>query len=159
MEIRWLRAPDRESVREELEDLVRRRLLERSGWLERLRDLMATVKGWAEELGWATRLVDKRMQDPEIGDYRAPSLLLQKEATRLYLEPIGRDAPGIEGVVDLCLMPSYDDVARLTTDGDRWKVRYVFEDMSAGNGRGAPARPLTKAAIRRVFDAMHIHAG
>ncbi|WP_165232133.1 hypothetical protein [Aquisphaera insulae] len=159
VEIHWLRAPERETVRGELESLARRRVQERTEWLGRLRDLVTTVKGWADELDWAAKVVDKRMEDAEIGGYRAPSLLLQRESVRLYLEPIGRSAPGIEGVVDLCLMPSYDDVARLTNEGDRWKVRYVFDDVVPGNGRADRVRPLTKATIRRVFDAMQIHAG
>jgi hypothetical protein len=31
---------------------------------------------------------------------------------RELLEPIGRPAPGIEGIVDLYLMPAYDDIER-----------------------------------------------
>ena len=33
--------------------------------------------------------------------YQAPALLLQKETARVLLEPVGRAAPGAEGVVDL----------------------------------------------------------
>ena len=47
-----------------------------------------TVKAWADQLDWATKVVDKKMEDAEIGNYKAPGLLLQKEAVRLFLEPV-----------------------------------------------------------------------
>src|SRR5262245_26987296 len=90
---------DKEKVREE--------------WLERLSGLVETVRRWAQDLDWSTRRIEKKMEDSEIGTYKAPALLLQKEAIRVLLEPIAHAAPGVEGIVDLYLMPAYDDVARL----------------------------------------------
>src|SRR5205823_3073092 len=81
-------------------------------WLGRLTSLIQQVQKWVQAWGWATRQIDKKMEDPEIGTYRAPALLMQEGTTRLLLEPIGRSAaPDTEGIVDLYLMPAYDDVA------------------------------------------------
>ena len=120
----------------------------------------STVKGWAVELDWATRIVDKKMEDAEIGNYKAPGLLIQQETVRLLLEPVARSAPGTEGVVDLYLMPSYDDIASLYYYNNQWNVHYMFEGTpTVGNILEAEAKPLTKATLRKVFDEMKAHAG
>ena len=65
----------------------------RDEWLARLSDLVETVRGWAEDLDWSTRRIETKMDDLEIGDYKAPALIIQKETVRAILEPIGRSAP------------------------------------------------------------------
>lgn len=144
----------------EREKVAPGRMARQREWLDRLTQLVTTVRGWAEELEWATRAVTKEMEDAEIGDYSAPALLLQQDATRLFLEPIAREAPGTEGVVDLYLMPSYDDIASLYYHHRRWNIQYVFQKTSAAPAsREGEAKPLTKAAFRKVLDQMKAHAG
>jgi hypothetical protein len=155
----WVRPPAREEIRAELEEVARQRITARQEWLERLRKLLITVKGWAEELGWATRIVEKKMEDAEIGDYKAPALLLQRESVRLFLDPVARDAPGTDGAVDLCLMPTYDDIASLYHYNNRWNLHYMYRGSQVvANGREGEAKPLTKAAFRKVLDEMKAHA-
>ena len=84
----------------------------RDEWLARLSDLVETVRGWAEELDWSTRRIETKMEDSEIGNYKAPALIIQKETVRAILQPIGRSAPGVAGVVDFYIMPAYDDIAQ-----------------------------------------------
>jgi len=81
-------------------------------WLDLLADLMSQVKSWAEELGWSTRQIVKKMKDSRLGAYEAPALLMQKETTRVLLDPVTRFAPGADGVVDLYLMPAEDQSRR-----------------------------------------------
>ena len=160
MEFNWIKPPAQEATQEDMEEIARHRVTARHEWLEKLRRLVTTVKGWAEELDWATKTVEKKMEDAEIGNYKAPGLLLQHETVRLFLEPVARTAPGADGVVDLYLMPSYDDIASLYYYNDRWNVHYLFgETPTVGNLREAEARPLTKATLRKVFSEMKAHAG
>jgi hypothetical protein len=159
-EFNWIKEPTQEVAREELESIARQRMTARHEWLEKLRKLVATVKGWAHEFDWATRVVEKKIEDAEIGNYKAPGLLLQMETVRLFLEPVARAVPGTEGVVDLYLMPSYDDIASLYYYDNRWNVHYLFEGTpTVGNIRDADAKPLTKATLRKLFDEMKAHAG
>ncbi len=45
---------------------------------------------------------------------KRPALLMQEgPSAGLILEPIARSAPGADGVVDLYLLPAYDDIASL----------------------------------------------
>jgi hypothetical protein len=156
----WIHPPAQEETRKELEGIATERLRERGEWLERLRKLVATIKAWADELDWATRTIEKKMEDAEIGNYNAPCLLLQQETIRLFLEPIARVAPGTEGAVDLYLMPSYDDIASLYYYKNRWNIHYMFQGVpSAGNMRESEGKPLTKATLRKLFDEMKAHAG
>lgn len=144
--VEWIGRPPRGATRDELEGVARRRVQARREWILKLRKLVATVKRWADELDWATKVVEKKMEDAEVGNHRAPALLPQHEAVRLFLEPVARSAPGAEGLVDLYLMPSYDDVASLYYYDDRWNVHYMFQGTpTVGSIHEAEAEPLTKA--------------
>lgn len=78
----------------------------RDEWLQRLSELVRTIESWAQELGWATRQIQVTLSDSQIGNYKAPALLIQEDTIRILLEPIARSAPGADGVVDLYLMPA-----------------------------------------------------
>ncbi len=125
----------------------------RDEWLARLSDLVETVRGWAQELDWSTRRIETKMDDSETGDYKAPALLVQKETVRAILQPIGRSAPGVEGVVDFYIMPAYDDIARLFFYDGRWHLYHEFP--------GAPDvephsrdQPLSRETFQAVLEAM-----
>jgi hypothetical protein len=159
-EFNWIKPPAQEVTREELEGIARQRVATRHEWLEKLRKLVATVKAWADELDWTTKVVDKKMEDAEIGNYKAPGLLLQQKTVRLFLEPVARTAPRTEGLVDLYLMPSYDDIASLYYYNNCWNVHYMFEGTpTVGDILEAEAKPLTKATLLKVFNEMKAHAG
>ncbi len=141
--------------REELKQEAVERLAKRLEWLDRLSKLIDTVEGWAQALGWSTKRVRKELNDSEIGAYRTHALLLQEETTRVLLEPVGRSAPDAEGVVDLYLLPAYDDIATLYYYDGRWNLHYVAPGTAApGSIRQAHAQPLSKSSLRKVLDEM-----
>ena len=159
-EVNWIERPVQREMQQELEEIARQRITSRYDWLAKLGKLVTTVSKWAEELDWATRTVDKKMEDAEIGNYRAPGLLLQQETVRLLLEPIARIAPGAEGAVDLYLMPSYDDIASLYYYSNRWNLHYVFQETPhVATPLETEGKPLTKLTLRKVLDEMRAHAG
>jgi hypothetical protein len=135
-------AEDKEKLREE--------------WLERLSGLVETVRGWAQDLDWSTRQIEKKIEDSQLGTYTAPALLLQKETVRALLEPIAHSAPGVEGIVDFYLMPAFDDIARLFFYDDGWQLHYMFPGAPAVATvvRGAETRPLSKERFQSVLEAM-----
>jgi hypothetical protein len=157
--LQWIQPPPQPEVRAELEGIVRERLIARQEWLKKLSSLVAQVATWAHDLDWSTRVVEKSMEDAEIGNYSAPGLLLQWESVRLFLEPVARSVPGTDGIVELYLMPSYDDIAGLYYYGGRWNVHYVFDsDPAVATVREGEAKPLTKSTLSRVLDEMKAHA-
>ena len=126
-----------------------------NAWLERLSDLVATIRSWAKDLDWSTRQIEKKMKDSQVGTYTAPALILQKETIRVLLEPIARTAPGAEGVVDLYLMPALDDIASLYYHDGRWQLHYLFPSSApVGNIREAEPMPLSKATLQSVLEEM-----
>lgn len=154
-ELKWIRAPEQAATRADLESIARARVALRRLWIEKLDKLVEKVTTWATELEWSAKRIQKRMEDSELGDYLAPALLVQKGSVRLFLEPVARAAPGAEGVVDLYLMPSYDDIASLYYYNGRWNVHYVFPGAaSVAAIDEAAAMPLTKPTIERVFREM-----
>jgi hypothetical protein len=99
------------------------------------------------------------MQDSQIGTYTAPALLLQKETARMLLEPIARSAPGVDGIVDLYLMPAYDDIASLYFYDSTWHVHYMFPGSpTVATIKDAEQQPLSKESFEAVLDAMTTNA-
>ncbi len=128
-------------------------------WLDRLNSLIRQVDEWAKDLGWATRWIEKRMEDCETGNYVAPALLLQEETTRVLLEPIAQSAPGAEGVVDLYLMPAYDDIASLYFSKGAWQVLYMSPSLpSANTNQDAKPKRLTRKIFEMVLTEMRHNA-
>lgn len=127
----------------------------RDEWLGRLNQLVEKVKLWAESLDWSTRRLDKPMKDMDLGRYQAPSLMMQKEFTRILVDPIGHSTPGSEGVVDLYLMPAVDDVASIYFYNGCWNI-YDWR-MDSGGGDTPPEaadKPLTKETFAEVLERL-----
>ena len=131
----------------------------RDDWLKRLSGLIEQIRDWVVESGWSTRTIEKGMQDLEIGAYTAPALLMQQDTYRVLLEPITRAAPGADGVVDLYLLPAYDDIASLYHCDGEWRLHYMFPGTpTVATIRDAAAVPLSKEALRDVLDEMKKNA-
>ena len=156
----WSATPDDPgAARAEIETEIVARLTERSAWISRVSELVGQVEQWARELGWATRRIEKKLEDARIGKHRVPALVMQEDTCRVLLEPIGRSVPGAEGVVDLYLMPAYDDIATLYYYADRWHLHYLFPGgRAAPTVREADALPLTKETLEKVLAEMRQHA-
>ena len=131
----------------------------RTEWLDRLSSLMTLVGAWAEELDWSSRQIEKRMKDARLGSYGAPALIMQKGTTRVLLDPIARFAPGTDGVVDLYLMPAYDDIASLFFIDGGWRLQHMLPAVpTAATTRKIKPRPLSKEVLTQVLDEMIAHA-
>lgn len=131
----------------------------RDAWLQRLNSLIDQVKQWASELDLPTRLIQVNLKDPELGKYNASALLIQDEGIKILLEPIAPSASGADGVVDLYLMPSYDDIASLYLIDGKWMMHYMFPgDPTVGNIQDAIATELTKDSFQKVLEAMKKNA-
>jgi hypothetical protein len=155
----WIKPPQEESTKAELEQIARERVTERVAWIRRVADLVRTVEAWAKEFGWSTKRIDKKIEDSRLGNHKAAGLVMQEDAVRILLEPISATAPGSDGLVDLYLMPGYDDIASLYhRDGD-WHIHYVFPAPKAVAGiKEGESRPLSKKNLGVVLDAMKKHA-
>ncbi len=149
----WSGTPDDPgAAREEIQTEIAARIEERSIWLNRLSSLVGQVEQWARELDWSTRRVEKKLDDAWIGRHRVPALLMQEDTCRILLEPVGRSAPGAEGVVDLYLLPAYDDIARLYYYGDRWNLHYLFPGTKpVASVRESEALSLSKETFAKVL--------
>jgi len=145
---------------ERFNDDARLRVKTLHEWLTNLNGLVESVQGWAQELGWSTKVIQKAMDDSQIGSYKAPALLLQEETTRVLLEPITRMTPASNGVVDLYLMPAYEDIASLAFYDKKWHIHYLKpQDVAIAGIREAQSKPLSKTSFRQVLEEMKSHAG
>ncbi|MCA9045607.1 MAG: hypothetical protein KDA69_14870 [Planctomycetaceae bacterium] len=131
----------------------------REQWRARLTDLIGQIQNWASDLGWTTRQIDVSVDDSELGRYSLPALLIQEGGIRILVEPVTHSAPGADGVVDLYLMPGYDDIASLYSIEGDWKLHYMFPGTSAvATIRDAESKSLTCDSLREVLDEMKKNA-
>ena len=90
--------------------------------------------------------------------HKVPALLLQEGTVRVLLEPVSRRVTGADGVVDLYLMPAYDDVASLFYREGNWHVHYV---IPGGNGsavvKDAESGPFSKETLDMLLQEMKKH--
>lgn len=156
----WSGTPDDPgAAREEIEAEITARMKDRSIWIDRVAALVSQVEEWARELGWATRRLEKNLDDPRIGKHRVPALLMQEETCRALLEPMGRSASGAEGVVDLYLMPAYDDIGRLYYDGHQWNLyEMVPGPKQTAQKRDSEAPPFSKDSLEKLLAEMKRNA-
>ncbi|HJT30650.1 MAG TPA: hypothetical protein VJ783_01190 [Pirellulales bacterium] len=156
----WSGTPnDPKSAKIQMEKEAEERMRERVRWIRSVESLVDTVEDWAAELEWSTRRIEKKLDDGWIGTHRVPALLMQEDTCRVLLEPVGRSAPGVEGVVDLYLLPAYDDIATLYYYDNRWHLHHAFPDVSdAATAREAQAVALSKEALAKVLAEMRQNA-
>ena len=157
-EFTWIKAPGKESTKAKLEEIAHQRIAERTDWIRRASDLMKLVEAWAKEFGWSTKRVEKRIEDSRLGNHKVAALVMQEHTVRVLLEPISASAPASDALVDLCLMPGYDDIARLYHQEDGWHVYYVFPTKLADGTAEGETRPLSKRTFGLVLDLMKKHA-
>ncbi|QEH34604.1 hypothetical protein OJF2_31450 [Aquisphaera giovannonii] len=125
-------------------------------WLSRLDKLVGEVEGWARASGWRTRRIQKTINERQLGEYKAPVLLMEKDAIEVVLNPVARRVPGADGAVDLYLAPAYDDIASLYFEGDRWVV-YRGKHPGPGETHGAleiEPRPYDERAMAEILEGM-----
>jgi hypothetical protein len=85
---------------------------------------------------------------------------MQEGTSRVLLEPIGRSSPGTEGIVDLYLMPAYDDIASFYYYGGRWNLHYRLggEKLPAAGAGDDQALPLSKDVLEKALADLRQHA-
>ncbi len=128
-------------------------------WLSHLNELVSQVRSWSEEFDWTTRQVEKQLDDSVIGKHMVPCLVLQQNAVRILLEPIARSAPNAEGVVDLYLMPGWDDIASLYLVDGQWQLHYMYPgEATVPSIRDAEPQPLSKETLNAVLSEMKQNA-
>lgn len=132
----------------------------KSEWLERLDVLVADVQAWAAASGWRTRRIQKTVEERELGRYKVPVLLMEKNAVEVVLNPVARFVPDVDGAVDLYLSPAYDDIASLYHEAGRWFVHYSEPPTITANGGiiETPSQPYSEAVIRAILDGMAVNA-
>lgn len=157
--IDWNGTPDAPGAAQpELEQEIHKRLRLRQEWVARVTDLVERIDAWGKELGWSTRKVDKKLEDSRVGTHKVPALLLQEATVRVLLEPVSRAAPGSGGVVDLYVIPAYDDIASLYFREGAWYIHYLFPGAKAvGDLKDVEALPLAKEHLAAVLEEMKRH--
>ena len=132
----------------------------RAECLDRLDALISLVKNWVEASGWRTRRVTKPVTEPGLGRHEVPLLLIERGEVGVALSPLARIDPRGDGVVDLYLMPAYDDVVSLHFEGGGWFISDAFPtDPTAPRLVIENERlSLNEGTMNRVLDAVAAHA-
>jgi len=146
-------------IQGELEEEVLRRMKARSEWIESIHALVDEVEKYTFDLGWSTRKILYELDDSYIGKHKLPALIMQKDLCKVVLQPVSRTPQGASGLVDLYLLPQYDDIASLYFYNDRWNVHYLFDnDEQVNTIREARSKPLSEEVLNDVLKEMAAHA-
>jgi hypothetical protein len=133
---------------------------QRDQFQNRVKALVDQVRQWVEPHGWATKPYMKKMRDVDKQTYLIPALFLQKGTIRVLLDPVAYDVPGAEGVVDLYLMPTYDDLASLYFEEGAWMIHYAFhpDPKETHSVIETEALHLDDQTVNEVLDSIFDHA-
>lgn len=86
-------------------------------WLSDVDAMVDQATEWAKARGWSTKVDTKTISEELIGTYEAPRLLIHAPEARFLLDPIAKCVVGAAGRIDFCVIPSYDAVPLVKTDG------------------------------------------
>jgi hypothetical protein len=133
---------------------------QRDQFQRRVEALVKQVREWVESHEWVTKSYPKKMRDGDRQIFQIPALFLQKGPTRVLLDPVAYDVPGAEGVVDLYLMPTYDDMASLYFMSGGWVIHYAFppNPMDTHSVIETKSLALSEKAIIQILDSIAEHA-
>jgi hypothetical protein len=133
---------------------------QRDQFQKRVEALVKQVREWVEPHEWVTKQYPKKMRDADRQIFEIPALFLQKGPTRVLLDPVAYDVPGAEGVVDLYLMPTYDDMASLYFESSGWVIHYAFppDPMNTHSVIEAETLALSETTINQILDSIAAHA-
>ena len=93
----------------------------RDDWMQAATGLLAEAEAWVREAGWPSKRYSKEVTEDFIGIYKLDRLVFSAEGAQLALVPVGRFAPGTDGMFDLAVMPAYDSVM-VVRHGNRWFI-------------------------------------
>ena len=132
----------------------------RDQFQNRVKALVEQVQEWVEPHEWVTKPYMKKMRDVDNQVYLIPALFLQKGPIRVLLDPLAYDVPGAEGIVDLYLMPTYDDLASLYFEDAAWRIHYAFppDPKETHSVVETKALPLSEETVNQVLDSIAAHA-
>jgi hypothetical protein len=94
----------------------------RDDWLAKLRDLMDSMKSWAQQRRWLVDEHEKIIEEDRIGKYPVPTLFIQAPSGKIVVEPIGCDIIGAQGRVDIESFPSLNRMLLILANGE-WKIK------------------------------------
>ena len=110
----------------------------RDEWVDALRLLMDETEGWARRQGWGTTRDEKVLDEDRLGPYTTPQLVIRGPSGRLWLDPVARFVPGVEGLVDLVVLPSGGVELLARTPGGWW----LYHEDAEG-----PKSPWSEATL------------
>ncbi|HEX5269183.1 MAG TPA: hypothetical protein VFW33_01785 [Gemmataceae bacterium] len=90
-------------------------------WLLAVKALVDEAESWAQKQHWAVKRDSKTIREPLLGEYAAPRLLIHSPDGRLLLDPVKAFWTGRNGLVEFCVLPSYDS-AKIFREGGGWRV-------------------------------------
>jgi hypothetical protein len=129
-------------------------------FVSRVNELVESTRRWVEPHEWVTKPYPKKMRDEDRNAFEAAALFLQKGPVRVLLDPVSFDVPGAEGLVDIYLMPTYDDMASLYFENGEWRIHYAFppDPRESRSIVETQSLSLSERSIVQVLDSIADHA-
>jgi hypothetical protein len=76
-------------------------------WIQAAKKLLDEAEGLAKSIDWPCKRYTKEITEDFIGTYRLDRLVFAVEGVQMALVPVGRFAPGTDGMFELAVLPAY----------------------------------------------------
>ncbi len=117
----------------------------RDDWLAKLRELVDSVKSWAEQRRWFVDEQEKTLEEDGVGKYSVPTLFIQAPSGKIIVEPVGCNIIGAQGRIDIESFPSLNRLLLVLVNG-QWKIKT--------DSRIEWPEPWSEQAFVRLVDAL-----
>ncbi len=91
----------------------------REEWIKAVDTFLQEMEAWSGRRGWSVLREPKKLAEKFLGPYEVPQLLIHTTAGRVLATPVARYISSGSGLVDLCVLPSFDSVA-VTRKNGHW---------------------------------------
>ena len=90
-------------------------------WIDAANRMLDEACAWAKARQWPTQFFPRQISEDFIGTYELRKLVFAVQGSQLVLNPVGRFAPGADGMFDLAVLPVYESVMILRQLG-QWHI-------------------------------------
>jgi hypothetical protein len=108
-------------------------------WISAQEAMIREATEAAEAEGWFVERDEKELTESLLGTYRAPRLRIRAADREVILDPIARFGSGRRGIVDLCVMPTFETAYLIVLQNGQWRIVAPHGTLHA--------RPFDKATL------------
>jgi hypothetical protein len=119
-------------------------------WRRATDSVLASTESWAQEFGWVTKRVQKRLSETLLGTYQSSQLLMHAAPYLYVLDPVARFVPAAAGAFDLSLQPSFNTISLYRDFDGVWYAHHSVGDDPGTGKRDQWSKDTLKTCVEEL---------